>query len=264
MDRVLIRCLLFAFALLLLDLHPAILSAQLPLAKKDSLISDYESQLAEIGVRAQQQLSEIDLAIDAESSVVGKTKWRDSLNRCVKLYRQRGIHLYQFDQIWYSQVMPVQISKVFGKYLSDFEKEYVKLKQLDCDAPVFTISGELTDPKRIPANLLICDRILKKGPGALKTKNTSPERVLNIRSEIENLRTKYLFVLYFGTSKKPSTDPKTNIIKGEFWNPMYEFTRKYPNNPSSKEILQFIQMLEENNYRLSPELKENLLRFRKS
>ena len=262
MHQISLRYLVFLVVTICMTTCIEVTHSQSRMTSKDSIIAAYETQLAEKGILAQQELSNLDQIIRNETDAAEKKRLKDSLNRTVQHYKISGIYLYTIDQIWYSQVMPAHIAGVFSKIMSDLEKEYAKLKQLDCDNPVLRPSGELIDPARIPARLLICDRILRKGKGALRTQNTSPERLLQIKSETEDLRYQYLFLLYFGTREKPSTDAKTNRIKGEFWNPMYEFTRKYPNNVSTAEILQFIQMLEANNYRLSPEIRENLMRVR--
>ena len=159
-------------------------------------------------------------------------------------------------------VMPVYLADIFSGQLSEIEKDFAQLSQLQNEFPVSNTEGELNTPNLLTPQILRCDILLqkaKRGPGKGKSWSESEKHILE---ETEAHRTKCIFYLFFGIPKRPSTDAKTHIIKGEFWNPMYQYTRKYPNNISTPQMLIFIEMLQENNYRLSPELAEQWKLFK--
>lgn len=237
-------------------------SVSLRVEQRDSLLEAYENSLNVLGNEAVERLSAFTLHRSTAPGSIEQKQWSDSIKHCLKHYQSKGLYLYEFQKVWYWKICPAESLRKFGNLFSDLEKEVAKLHQLDCDLPLETPDGELTDPRRIPPRLLICDRILMTGKNALRTQNMRPDQILSLRAQVEDIRNKCLFLLYFGSLKNPSTASKTNRIKGEFWNPIYEFTRAYPTSKSAQEMRLFLQMLESNEYQLSPEIKEDWMRYK--
>lgn len=159
---------------------------------------------------------------------------------------ENGFQIRSTEGVWYIGEQPDFLALHFYVYLSDPMQAFLDQYQRQVREGFTEDATLLVSPKQLGERLVFWENFLAQNPR------------FPLRAEIQRWQRMYRLALLEGTDNSPAFDYESGQLTVEFERAFQYLTQKYPDSRIGKLLYDYQQVLQEHDWRKTPEIEEFL------